>query len=420
MLPTSTSTVRCAVSKLNLDAPAEQIRAATRDAFSNLVDLALREQVAFVLIAGDLFDGEWPDWRTGQFLIREIRQACSGRYPHDRIRGNHDAESIITRRLPKETIQIRSGLTSPNSFGWQELGVCIHGQSFATREVTENLARNYPAPLPGHFNIGLLHTAAGGSDGHANYAPCSVDQLAAHGYDHWALGHVHRREVLLRDPCWIVFSGNTQGRHIGETGAKGASLVTVQDGASQRSSIASSTWSAGRCSITTCSGCSRHRCRLGHRPRPAGCRAGRSRRAPAGRSARVERGVSGAQRPGARSRSTRDMLRVEAAAAAGTGAIWLEGVQVRTRPALDIAAMRERSDAVGMLVREIDGADPERFVEPMKQYFTGLLDKASGLPPALQQEHPAIFAAAGAVSPSYWKAPGTCCWPGWRSAEPCA
>jgi DNA repair exonuclease SbcCD nuclease subunit len=69
----------------------------------------------------------------------------------------------------------------------------------------------------------------GGYAQHAPYAPCTVQALASKGYDYWALGHVHEREVLSRDP-WIVFPGNLQGRHARETGAKGATLVEVIDG----------------------------------------------------------------------------------------------------------------------------------------------------------------------------------------------
>ena len=108
------------------------------------------------------------------------------------------------------------------------LGVAIHGQSFANQAELNDLSRNYPSPEPSLFNIGLLHTSAEGYDAHARYAPCELPRLKTHGYDYWALGHVHERQELARDP-WIVFPGNLQGRHIGETGPKGASLVTVND-----------------------------------------------------------------------------------------------------------------------------------------------------------------------------------------------
>lgn len=45
-------------------APVEQVRGATRRAFENMVQCALREKVDFVVIAGDLYDGDWPDGPT--------------------------------------------------------------------------------------------------------------------------------------------------------------------------------------------------------------------------------------------------------------------------------------------------------------------------------------------------------------------
>src|SRR5690606_21208471 len=86
-----------------------------------------------------------------------------------------------------------------------------------------------PDALPGLFNIGLLHTSVGGRPGHEPYAPCSVSDLVAKGYDYWALGHVHQREVLCEAP-WIVFPGNLQGRHHKAPGPKGATLVDVEGG----------------------------------------------------------------------------------------------------------------------------------------------------------------------------------------------
>jgi exonuclease SbcD len=116
----------------------------------------------------------------------------------------------------------------PGTVTLDNLGVAIHGQSYATRDTTINLAAGYPAPVPGLFNVGLLHTCATGRPGHDPYAPCTMDDLLATQYAYWALGHIHTREVLHEDP-WIVFSGNTQGRHIRETGAKGCTLVTIVD-----------------------------------------------------------------------------------------------------------------------------------------------------------------------------------------------
>jgi exonuclease SbcD len=109
------------------------------------------------------------------------------------------------------------------------LAVAIHGRSFGTQHVDENLAAGFSAAEKGIFNIGLLHTSLDGREGHAMYAPCSADDLRSKGYQYWALGHIHKQEFVSEDP-WIVFSGCIQGRHIRETGAKGCVLVTVEDG----------------------------------------------------------------------------------------------------------------------------------------------------------------------------------------------
>ena len=110
----------------------------------------------------------------------------------------------------------------------QELGVAVHGQSFANPAEYENLARNYPMKKNGMFNIGLLHTSLNGAEGHEPYAQCTITDLRQKEYDYWALGHVHNREVKHEEPP-ILFPGNIQGRHIRETGEKGCYVVEVDD-----------------------------------------------------------------------------------------------------------------------------------------------------------------------------------------------
>jgi exonuclease SbcD len=208
---------------------AECIRTATRAAFDQLVGLAIEEQVAFLIIAGDLYDGDWRDYKTGLFFISQMGRLNKAGIPVHLLYGNHDAESQITRRLTLPDNVNVFGTGNPDTFKLDELDVALHGQSYRQRDTTDNLALAYPEPVAGAFNIGVLHTGLGGMGGHANYAPCSLNDLVNKGYDYWALGHVHQAEVLNERPH-IVFPGNLQGRHVRETGAKGACLVTVEDG----------------------------------------------------------------------------------------------------------------------------------------------------------------------------------------------
>ena len=207
---------------------AERIRLATREAFNNLIDMAIEEEVGFVVIAGDLYDGDWRDFQTGLFFSYQMGRLGESGIDAFLLHGNHDAESQITKSLslPDNVKVFPSRKTGTHIH--DHLGIALHGQSFHRRDMTENLIPQYPEPTEGMFNIGVLHTALGGLGGHENYAPCNLGDLVAKGYDYWALGHVHHRHVLNENPH-VVFPGNLQGRHIRESGSKGAYLVTVDE-----------------------------------------------------------------------------------------------------------------------------------------------------------------------------------------------
>ncbi len=210
-------------------APVAELRGATRRALANLVDLALDERVGLVLIAGDLYDGDWRDYSTGLAFVAEMRRLREASIPVVIVRGNHDAQSQITRHLKLPDNVRELSTEAPESLVLDALGVAVHGQGFATQKVTDDLARRYPPPIAGAINVGLLHTALGGREGHETYAPTSLEVLLDKGYDYWALGHVHTREVVREAP-WVVFPGNLQGRHVREVGPKGATVLTI-DGA---------------------------------------------------------------------------------------------------------------------------------------------------------------------------------------------
>lgn len=210
-------------------APVDLLRGATRRAFENLIELALRESVDFVVLAGDVYDRDWKDYGTGLFFRKGMARLGRAGIPVYLVAGNHDAASVISKKMSLPDNVTTFSSEAPESVELASLPVALHGRSFPNRRVDENWVSDYPDPVAGKFNIGILHTSLAGSDQHDTYAPCSQADLVGKGYDYWALGHIHQPAILHRDP-WIVYPGNLQGRHAREEGPRGCRLVTVDDG----------------------------------------------------------------------------------------------------------------------------------------------------------------------------------------------
>jgi DNA repair exonuclease SbcCD nuclease subunit len=208
---------------------AARLAVASREAFEETIDRALAENIAFAVFAGDIFDGDWRDASIALFFNRQIARLDRAKIPSFLLKGNHDADSVVTKSLSLPDLAKSFPAGKARSFELPDLRVALHGRSFANRAETENFVHAYPAPKAGWFNIGVLHTGLDGIRGHDPYAPCTLDDLRAKNYDYWALGHVHAHEVVATDPH-IVYPGNLQGRSIRETGPKGAVLVDVADG----------------------------------------------------------------------------------------------------------------------------------------------------------------------------------------------
>ena len=207
-----------------------RMRRATRETFERMIELCIEQQVAFVVLAGDLYDHDCPNMQIAVFLRNQLARLETNGIRVVIKKGNHDADNKITSALalPGNTRILSDKMPETIRFDDLPVRVAIHGQSFRPGPVKENLAASYPAPLKGYFNIGVLHTSLAGSDDHDPYAPCRLDELTTRGYNYWALGHIHKGGVLARDP-WVVYPGNLQGRHAKETGPKGCFLVEIED-----------------------------------------------------------------------------------------------------------------------------------------------------------------------------------------------
>ncbi|MES1928849.1 metallophosphoesterase [Salinisphaera dokdonensis CL-ES53] len=339
---------------------AEQIRLATRHALENLVTEATDRAVDFMLIAGDLYDGDWRDYRTGLCFTRQMARLKSAEIPVFVIQGNHDAESKMTRHLKLPENVHLFGSKKPSTKTLDDLGVAIHGYSYKTRDVTENLVPHYPAPVPGMFNVALLHTALNGRAGHANYAPCTLAELQNKGYDYWALGHVHAYELLSEAPH-VVFPGNLQGRSIRETGPKQALEVVVEDGrVVDTTSLYCDVvrWAVVDVPIDDCDRLNQVYDAISEAVQSAVAQHAEGRLL----AMRIRLVGTSALQGDLTARGTELIAQARnAAQSLGAGVAYVEKLVVATEPSVTAEAMRAREDALGELRRLMDGAvdDPE-------------------------------------------------------------
>jgi DNA repair exonuclease SbcCD nuclease subunit len=380
-------------------APVDAIRGATRHALENLVDLCLAEGARLLLVAGDLYDGSWKDYSTGLFFAQQMTRLRDAGVHVVWIRGNHDAASRLTQhlRLPDNVRELP--VRRPDTIELEDLGIAVHGQGFATAAVTDDLAAAYPPPVPGALNIGLLHTALDGREGHAPYAPCRVDGLVARGYDYWALGHVHARQVVARAP-WIVFPGNLQGRHVRETGEKGATLVTVTEGRIadvEHRPLDVVRWEVMEVDVAQAASFddALDLARMALEARVA---------AAAGRTLAARVRFTGATR--AHAALARDAERfaenVRAVATdAAYGAVWVEQVRVETHPPgapMIAVAGADADDALGEVLRELRAARDDETT--LGEFAATLTHLRKGLPSELRDHVPGDAGAVRALLPA--------------------
>lgn len=369
-------------------APVERLRGATRQSLIALVELAIEQRVALVILAGDIYDGNWADFRTGLFFRDQMLRLRRAGILVFIVKGNHDAESQITKQLPEvDGVHVFSSVKS-ETFDLEDLGVAVHGRSFPHRAVPEDLVPQYPPPVLGRFNIGVLHTSLTGREGHDPYAPTSVDVLVDKGYDYFALGHVHAREVVRESDPRIVFPGNLQGRYAKETGPKGCELITIEGGiitAADFVPLDVVRWhllrldASGLASVDALA--RRFLAQAQEMVADARDRLHAVRLLVHGESSlhRLE-----AEQPGsiaaAIQAATQDMDGVD---------VWIEQVRLDLRSPLDRAAAAERADAVGEVVRLVDaiGADDA----DLKAWFAAQLGDMRALPGGLADADPNLL-----------------------------
>lgn len=203
---------------------AHTLHSASRQVLSRITDAAIAQKVDGVLLAGDLFDSDVADITSRATLAADMGRLDRAGIQVAMIRGNHDALLDFDRFGPlarNVTLLDRATPSVKIKDAW------VHGLSFTERHSKTSMLPDYPKPTAGHVNLGLMHTSLDGSENHDPYAPCASQDLLAHGFEYWALGHIHQRFERRSDGALAVMPGIPQGRSIRETGVGSATLVEV-------------------------------------------------------------------------------------------------------------------------------------------------------------------------------------------------
>jgi len=354
---------------------AEMIGNATRRAFINIIDLCLEEQVDALILAGDLYDGDQTSMKTAKFLALQLHRLHEAGIKVFIVRGNHDAESRITKELtPPDSVKVFTGRADyidilPVGGG---MPLAIHGMSFTDPKMPTSLLPKYKSPIAGAVNIGIMHTSLTGADGHNTYSPCTPGELQDFGYRYWALGHVHKRSIY-DGACTVVMPGNPQGRDINESGPKTATLATVRDdGSIEVEEKLTSIAEFARIPVST-DGCDDWAAVT------AAIRTGVEKARSDARSEHLVGRIilSGGTHAAWELRHDANRLKAEADVFAKlTGKTWIEKLEVDCKVPSNGVAFADRGDAIAELISEIDSGilSSDSFAQEIEEIGKELWD----------------------------------------------
>ena len=210
----------------------KEINESIEKSFKKICDTALREDIDFIIISGDLYDSEERSINAVSVFNEEAKKLNNDNIDIYVIAGNHDPykgkKDIL--KVPENVhifssnqVEIKEIRNENNN-----LMARILGQSYRGNADSRKMYSFFNTTDNSLFNIALLHTQLDPNNN--NYVPCSLNDLKSKDdINYWALGHIHKRKILNKKNPTIIYPGIPQGRDFGETGLGGAYLVEVDD-----------------------------------------------------------------------------------------------------------------------------------------------------------------------------------------------
>jgi DNA repair exonuclease SbcCD nuclease subunit len=207
-----------------------RVKESTFTALKKLTVTAIERHVDFVIIAGDIFDGEDRSLRAQARFRKEMLKLNDEKIPVYIVHGNHDHlnGSWVHLDMPENVHVFGSNVEKMELMTKSGAIVYLYGFSYGTRHIFERKIDEYDKIEGADYHIGILHGNESSGTDHDNYAPFAVKDLVQKNFDYWALGHIHKRSELSLNPP-IIYPGNIQGRNKKEAGSKGFYHVTFTD-----------------------------------------------------------------------------------------------------------------------------------------------------------------------------------------------
>lgn len=217
----------------------EDLKKSTYTAADKVFATAITEQVDFVILAGDTYDNTERTLSAQIYLQEQFERLRKNGIRVYLVYGNHDyyRNDFSVINMPDNVTVFGGEITTSEVTASDGQRVGITGFSYYQNHISDDMVASYPTRGNYDYQIGILHAGIG--DG--NYASFTVNELLTKGYDYWALGHIHKREVLHQNPM-IIYSGDTQGRNQNELGTKGFYLVDVANGTTNTKFVPSSVY----------------------------------------------------------------------------------------------------------------------------------------------------------------------------------
>ncbi len=227
------------------DAWAERLQRAVIEAYDRVIDAAIKNDVDFVVIAGDVFDTARASFGDFLHFFEGLERLDAAGIPSFLVGGNHDPFSswrLDAGRFPASARLM--GGEGPEFALFERDGepICLIGargyrnqawpidepmaQGITRLDAVLSLKAEHPLAAQAPFSVGIIHT---GLDPDQSKAYCDSHSLMCADMDYWACGHLHNRCALPSEAApRIVFPGCIQGLDVKESGERGCFLVTME------------------------------------------------------------------------------------------------------------------------------------------------------------------------------------------------